>query len=57
MLVSLGREEVEAAVVSGGGAARVRCEFCGQSYAFTPGEIEQLFATAGRELDAPPRLQ
>jgi molecular chaperone Hsp33 len=55
MLVAIGHDEARLAAATG--EARVRCEFCGQSYAFTPGEIEQLFATAGRELDAPPRLQ
>jgi hypothetical protein len=33
------------------------CEFCGQSYTFSPAEIEQLFVTAEREMDLPSRPQ
>jgi len=43
MLVSLGREEVDAAVEAGGGAAGIRCEFCGQAYRFDPAEADALF--------------
>ncbi|HZX80697.1 MAG TPA: Hsp33 family molecular chaperone HslO [Lysobacter sp.] len=55
MLVALGRDEARLAAQTG--EATVRCEFCGQSYAFTPDEIERLFVTADREMDAPGRLQ
>ncbi len=43
MLHSLGREEADAAVAAAGGTAQVRCEFCGERYAFDPDEIETLF--------------
>jgi len=56
MLQSLGREEAEAAVADG--AARVRCEFCGQGYSFTPGEIEALFSEPPQTpVPAPERMQ
>ena len=56
MLRSLGREEAEAAVADG--AARVRCEFCGQRYEFTGPEVEELFAPPPSEpLPAPERMQ
>ena len=55
MLVAIGRDE--ARLAAAGGQAQVRCEFCGQAYVFTPDEIERLFDTAGREMDAPPRPQ
>lgn len=56
MLQSLGREEAEAAVADG--AARVRCEFCGQGYSFTPGEIEALFSDPPQTpVPAPERMQ
>lgn len=55
MLVAVGRDEARLAAATG--EAHVRCEFCGQSYTFTPDEIERLFDAAGRELDAPPRPQ
>ncbi|HEY4581927.1 MAG TPA: Hsp33 family molecular chaperone HslO [Lysobacter sp.] len=55
MLVAIGRGEARLAAQTG--EATVRCEFCGQSYVFTPDEIEQLFVTADRELDAPGRVQ
>jgi molecular chaperone Hsp33 len=55
MLVSLG--EVEARAAAADGDAQVRCEFCGQSYGFSAGEIDQLLAQAAAELDAPERLQ
>ena len=56
MLVSLGQEEARAAVADG--AARVRCEFCGQGYAFTGAEIEGLFAPSpSAPMPAPERMQ
>ncbi|MBX9399840.1 Hsp33 family molecular chaperone HslO [Lysobacter sp. BMK333-48F3] len=55
MLVSLGREEADAAAADG--EARVRCEFCGQSYRFDQGQIAGLFAAAAAEVEAPQRLQ
>ncbi|MEI2456325.1 MULTISPECIES: Hsp33 family molecular chaperone HslO [Lysobacter] len=55
MLVSLGREEADAAAAEG--EARVRCEFCGQSYRFDQDQIAGLFAAAAAEVEAPHRLQ
>lgn len=55
MLESLGREEAEAAVIDG--EARVRCEFCGQAYAFDAGAVHALFTDARGQMDAPSRLQ
>jgi molecular chaperone Hsp33 len=55
MLVAIGRDEARLAAATG--EAHIRCEFCGQSYTFTPEEIEQLFATAEREMDVPTRPQ
>ena len=37
--------------------ASVRCEFCGQTYRFTAGEIDALFTTAAAEMAPPDRLQ
>ncbi len=55
MLVSLGHDEARAAAADG--EAQVRCEFCGQRYHFSTGEIEQLLATMASGLAAPERLQ
>jgi molecular chaperone Hsp33 len=55
MLVAIGRDEARLAAATGD--AHVRCEFCGQSYTFSPAEIEQLFVTAEREMDLPSRPQ
>jgi molecular chaperone Hsp33 len=55
MLESLGPDEARAAVIDG--AARVRCEFCGQSYAFAPEDVDALFTTAARPMAPPDRLQ
>lgn len=55
MLESLGREEAAAAVADG--HATVRCEFCGQVYRFTDTEIDALFTSPGRSMEAPERLQ
>lgn len=57
MLVSLGREEADAAVAAADGEARVRCEFCGQSYGFDSNQIAGLFAAAAAEIQAPQRVQ
>lgn len=54
MLVSLGREEAEAALVDG--TATVRCEFCGQAYRFGPAEVHALFTTPAHPMAAPPGL-
>ena len=51
VLVTLGREEADAAVAAGGGHASIDCEFCGQHYAFDAGEIAQVFA---RHVDSMP---
>ena len=56
MLQSLGQEEAEAALADG--VARVRCEFCGQGYAFTAEDIGALFSpAASTPLAAPERMQ
>ena len=55
MLVALGPEEAGLAAETG--EARIRCEFCGQSYVFTPGEIGRLFEAADREMHGPLRPQ
>ena len=55
MLQSLGREEAEAAVADG--AARVRCEFCGQGYEFTGSDIAGLFEPGSAPMPAPERMQ
>ncbi|MDE2406575.1 MAG: Hsp33 family molecular chaperone HslO [Xanthomonadaceae bacterium] len=47
MLVSLGREEADAAVHAGNGHASVVCEFCGQGYQFDAAHISRLFTLAG----------
>ncbi|MBT2746460.1 MULTISPECIES: Hsp33 family molecular chaperone HslO [unclassified Lysobacter] len=55
MLVSLGREEADAAAADG--QAHIRCEFCGQSYRFDRNQIAGLFAAAAAEIQAPQRVQ
>ena len=55
MLESLGADEARAAVIDG--AARIRCEFCGQAYTFEPDEIDALFTPARRPMAAPDRTQ
>ena len=57
MLVSLGREEADAAVDAGGGTASVLCEFCGQGYTFDAPQIATLFAQEASAQPAAPRLQ
>lgn len=57
MLVSLGQDEVDAAVKAGNGAAEVRCEFCGQTYRFDRAEAEALFAGPEATSSAPEALQ
>ena len=55
MLCSLGQDEARAAVIDG--AARIRCEFCGQRYAFNAGAVEALFEGPETDLPAPERVQ
>lgn len=55
MLRSLGPEEAHGALSEG--QAEVRCEFCGQSYLFSPLEIAELFNDKFVEVQAPERLQ
>ncbi|WP_202844293.1 Hsp33 family molecular chaperone HslO [Luteimonas saliphila] len=55
MLRSLGGGEARAAVIDG--AARIRCEFCGERYAFTRAEVEDLVAGPEADLAAPERVQ
>src|SRR5690554_2753277 len=55
MLVSLGRYEAEGAMMDG--TATVRCEFCGQSYAFDAEDIHGLFTDIRRPMEAPTGLQ
>ena len=55
MFESLGPEEARAAVIDG--RAGVHCEFCGQAYSFSSGEIEALFSRPGPETRAPGGLQ
>lgn len=57
MLRSLGREEAEAAAEANGGEVRVRCEFCGETYDFDPGQIDALFATPDQTVEGPAALQ
>ncbi|QDQ74786.1 Hsp33 family molecular chaperone HslO [Pseudoluteimonas lycopersici] len=57
MLVSLGREEVDAAVEAGGGTAGIRCEFCGQAYNFGAAEAAALFSAPQATNGAPATLQ
>ena len=55
MLESLGAEEAYAAIAEG--QAEVRCEFCGQAYAFSEAQIGELFASPPVGMQAPQRLQ
>ena len=55
MLRSLGAEEARAAVIDG--AARIRCEFCGERYEFTAGKVEELLAAPSPDTPAPDRVQ
>jgi molecular chaperone Hsp33 len=55
MLQSLGEDEALAAVADG--AARVRCEFCGESYVFTEEEVADLFRPSEPQASAPETLQ
>ena len=57
MLVSLGPEEVAAAVDAGQGTARIWCEFCGQAYEFDATQAEALFAAAPATAAPPDTLQ
>jgi molecular chaperone Hsp33 len=55
MLTSLGHEEAHAALADG--EAVVRCEFCGQSYRFSPDQIAGLFQAGPDVQPAPERTQ
>ena len=55
MLESLGPEEARAAVIDG--AARIRCEFCGQDYQFSGDEVEALFHRPDDGIRTPGTLQ
>jgi molecular chaperone Hsp33 len=55
MLTSLGHEEAHAALAEG--EALVRCEFCGQSYRFSPDQIAGLFQIGPDVQPAPERTQ
>ena len=57
MLVSLGEDEAQAAVEDNAGQAEIRCEFCGESYRYSPAEIAALFVSRPTEWSAPDRLQ
>jgi molecular chaperone Hsp33 len=57
MLVSLGREEVAAAVDAGQGTARIWCEFCGQAYEFDAAQAAALFTTVPATAEPPDTLQ
>ena len=46
-----------AAVVDNAGVAEIRCEFCGETYRYSGGEIAALFAPRPAQWDAPERLQ
>ena len=55
MLRSLGEEEARAALIDG--VASVRCEFCGQTYAFQAPDLDVLFTDAQARSQTPSRLQ
>ena len=57
VLVTLGREEADAAVAAGGGRAGIDCEFCGQHYAFDADEIARLFSLRDTSMAAAQGLQ
>ena len=52
LLVSLGREEADAAIEAGEGEARIHCEFCGQEYRFDAAGMAELFRQAAAEAPA-----
>lgn len=55
MLHALGKDEARAAVIDG--QAEIRCEFCGQTYRFSPAEVDALFLDDIAAVAAPDRLQ
>lgn len=57
MLVSLGRDEADAAVDAGHGTASILCEFCGQGYGFDASQIAALFSREAGIQPAAPGLQ
>ena len=56
MLESLGPEEARAALADHG-EARVRCEFCGETYRFSSSQIDALFGTRDPTMPSPGTLQ
>ena len=56
MLQALGEDEANAALVVDG-QAEIRCEFCGQTYRFSPGDVRLLFVEQAAHAEAPQRLQ
>lgn len=48
LLLMLGREEVES-IVAEQGRVGVSCEFCGQAYAYSAAQVQELFAAAESE--------
>ncbi len=55
MLESLGPDEARASLADG--EARIRCEFCGQTYRFGPAEIDAIFTPTGLQSPMPERVQ
>jgi molecular chaperone Hsp33 len=55
MLGALGPDEARASVIDG--AARVRCEFCGERYEFDRAQVEALLADQAAAVEAPARVQ
>lgn len=49
MLLSLGRDEAEAALAGNAGTLEVSCEFCAQKYRFDAVDLSLLFAGGGSE--------
>lgn len=58
MLLSLGRDEADAAVAAGeAGQALIQCEFCDQAYTFSAEQIASLFARTQQTHPPAPGLQ
>jgi molecular chaperone Hsp33 len=57
MLESLGEAEARAAAQDNAGTAEIHCEFCGETYRYSEGDISTLFASRPAQFEAPPRLQ
>lgn len=56
MLQALGEDEANAALVVDG-QAEIHCEFCGQTYRFSPGDVRLLFVDQAAHAEASQRLQ